>query len=368
MLKRGFQMGESYPVKPYSGAFGKDVLEHELANVLNGLNGMVQLLQSSGLNGEQRRWLTAIEQSGRQLHRLVEYARIQDSEGGHGLLPDIRLLDGMDFLEHVVISHSPAATAAGCRLLLYAGTGLATSWNGDRCMLLQLMDNLVGNAIKFGAGGDVIVGAGAGSGNELELTVQDSGPGIGEAIQHRVLNPYYRAAGTAREQPGQGLGLYVCRQIVDSLGGTMRLLRPAAGGTRWVVVIPGMLEPPAAVSRGIRALAGLHCQLQLDPLMTRSVSGLLDRMGVNWSNCESGGGPISEGDSYPDSLVVRLSAASGNAGLVLTPSSDRDDRGAGSRLLPAPILESILAPALLRLVLERNWKKLNPGGKPGSTL
>ena len=342
-----------------------DVLGHEMANVLNGLCGMVELLRSSELTHEQRRWLAAIENSGQQLNRLVQCASRRGGTGYGLLVPEIQLLDGVELLEHAVTTHAPTATASNSRLLLYTAPDLARSWKCDRGMLLQLIDNLLGNAIKFGAGRDVVLEARPGHGNSLILNVQDAGPGIPAAVRHRVFRPYYRAAGVSRSAPGQGLGLFVCSQIVDVLGGSIRPVQPAEGGTRFEVTIPGVLEPAKPSGEGLSALSGLHCSLRLDSRLRFSVSGFLDRLGVSWSKCGAGdvcrSGPVSSTEKF----TVCVFAGGNGAGLVLVPMDGRGAEGAASVRLAAPLLESVLGPGLLRLVLEQRWRSFKPGEKPG---
>ena len=358
-------MGERFPGNSRSRVPGMDVLGHEMANVLNGLCGMVELLRSSELTREQRRWLAAIESSSRQLNRLVRCASRQGGTGYGLLVPEIQLLDGIELLEHAVTTHAPTATASNSRLLLYTAPDLARSWKCDRGMLLQLIDNLLSNAIKFGAGRDVVLEARPGHGNSLILNVQDSGPGIPAAARHRVFRPYYREAGVTPAASGQGLGLFVCRQVVDVLGGSIRSVQPAEGGTRFEVNIPGVLKPAEPAGEGLSALSGLHCSLQLDSRLLFSVSGFLDRLGVSWSNYGAGevgrSGPVKSTEKF----TVCVSAGGNGAGLVLVPMDCRGAEGATSVRLAAPLLESVLGPGLLRLVLEQRWRSLKPGEKPG---
>jgi hypothetical protein len=129
------------------------MLGHELGNVLNGLLGMAELLGDSGLSAEQDRWLTAIEHSGRQMQSLISTVRFIEGGAGLNIVPRKRRADGMELLEQVIISHTPAARLRNYRLILVMEPGLPRHWYCDACLVRQLLDNLVGNAIKFTCAG-----------------------------------------------------------------------------------------------------------------------------------------------------------------------------------------------------------------------
>jgi NtrC-family two-component system sensor histidine kinase KinB len=145
-----------------------------------------------------------------------------------------------------------------------AGIALRTAVEGDEPALVRgdparlgvVLRNLLDNALKYTPrGGEVAVeassgrNAGAGGGGILQIAVTDSGPGIAEEFRERVFEKFFRveherperAAGPAQ---GAGIGLYLCRQIVEAHGGTIRCEAPPGGrGARFVVRLPtGLTE------------------------------------------------------------------------------------------------------------------------------
>ncbi|MBN9028845.1 MAG: sensor histidine kinase [Rhizobiales bacterium 63-7] len=107
---------------------------------------------------------------------------------------------------------------------------------GDGAMLREMIVNLVDNALRYTpAPGEVTVGVRC-EGDEVVLTVEDSGPGIPEGERGQVFERFYRIMGTQAE--GSGLGLAIVREVVDGAGGSVMLATAAAGGLSVVVRLP----------------------------------------------------------------------------------------------------------------------------------
>jgi len=104
----------------------------------------------------------------------------------------------------------------------------------------QVLENVVANALKYAPEGPVVIGAGT-EGDWLLATVDDAGIGIPEAERRLVLEPFHRA-GNVRESriPGTGLGLYICRRLIEAHGGELRIAdRPdGRAGTRIAFSMP----------------------------------------------------------------------------------------------------------------------------------
>lgn len=107
---------------------------------------------------------------------------------------------------------------------------------GDLRLLTQALVNLVDNAIKYGASGQVVRLSATRHAASVRLSVDDSGPGVAEADRARVFQPYERLeTDELSERTGSGLGLAVVRSITDALGGTVWLEPADGGGTRAVI-------------------------------------------------------------------------------------------------------------------------------------
>jgi hypothetical protein len=334
------------------------MLGHELDNVLNGLLGMTRLLRESGLNLEQDRWSRAIEQSGRQMRGLVSTFRSSPGPEGRRPLLCARPSDGIDLLEQVLISHAPSAVANGNRLLLTVEPDVPGIWHCDPCLLRQVIDNLLGNAIKFTAGGEVWLRAARvrqGS-DQLCISVVDSGPGIDPAVGNRIFEAWEQGHESIhRNFGGSGLGLFICRSAVQAMGGTLHWSTPAAGGACFEARLPGLLrEDEAVLARAPRLLREVHCVLQLREPLRGSVAGWLSRLGVHWHD----GGATTP---LPGAAWLRIGvseldvdAAQPAPTILLTPLNECGSLS-GARSVAAPILGCSLGPALLAMVLEWLW-------------
>ena len=338
------------------------VLGHELDNVLNGLLGINRLLLESGLSPEQERWSRAIELSGRQLRRLVLAYRTDGEAAGdvehqrtaRGLR---KPLDGIELLEQAILCQAPLAARRYNRLVLTVGPEVPPDWRGDVCRLRQLLDNLLGNANKFTNRGEIELHAVRDRAtSDLLLAVTDTGPGVDRDTAPRLFEAWERGPQTHRGTVGgSGLGLYVCRQAIESMGGTIRLASPPGGGARFEVRVPGLLpagEPAPLAPSGL--LLRLNARLDVEGALFHSLAAWLDRLGVRWSSAEKAGAT-----PPPGTLPVRISELppeSGRAGpyLLLAPLDGcRPDDHA--RRLRGPIVGTTLGPALLQMALEWLW-------------
>jgi PAS domain S-box-containing protein len=115
----------------------------------------------------------------------------------------------------------------------------------------QVLENLVANALKYAPGGSpVLVGARADAG-WVEVTVDDDGVGVPEDERALVLEPFHRARNVRESRiPGTGLGLYICRRLVEAHGGQIALLDRPDGrpGTRASFTVPAVVPAPPAVA------------------------------------------------------------------------------------------------------------------------
>jgi len=348
------------------------ILGHELCNVLNGLLGMTELLGNSGLTAEQGRWLKAIEHSGRQMETLIRSGRLFRNANQTSCLPHPARVDGLELLEQVIISHTPAARLRKNRLFLVVQPELPRHWLLDACPVRQLLDNLVGNAIKFTRSGDIVIEAAAvpvmgKSGGAIRFRISDTGPGFGAATADQIFSAYHRGAGASTAGSGNhGLGLYICRNLVLAMRGLITCSSPEAGGARLEVVLPdalriGKTRPPMLHST---LLDTVRCQLKLGGELRRCVANFLARLGVQYSDEERA--------SPAQGLELFISEAPAqwtrDAPSLLVRPCTHAGAAPGKRVLKAPLLESSLCAMLLEIAFE--WRNLalrneNPGSIPG---
>ena len=137
---------------------------------------------------------------------------------------------------------APLAERVGCALTLdLPDADLAIL--GDALALEQILDNLVSNAIKYGAGAPIAVSVRPDQGgHDVRLNVSDGGPGISSENQARIFERFERAVRRDEETAGFGVGLWVVKQLSDAMEGSVEVFSKPGAGSRFCITLP--LHPP----------------------------------------------------------------------------------------------------------------------------
>ena len=141
-----------------------------------------------------------------------------------------------DVLREAIAAHEAAARDKGISLRYEAGNGDLRA-EADRARLMQLFQNLIGNAVKFCRAGDNITVASGVRGNRAQIEISDTGPGIAADDLPHIFDPYYSAS-KKHQKTGTGLGLYIGKGIVDAHAGTIRCESEPGVGTHFSITLP----------------------------------------------------------------------------------------------------------------------------------
>jgi two-component system, sensor histidine kinase and response regulator len=141
-----------------------------------------------------------------------------------------------DVLREAITAHEVPARDKGLQLTYDAGNDIMRA-EADRARLMQLFQNLLGNAVKFTKAGDSINVSSRTRGNHAQIEIADSGPGIAADDLPHIFDPYYSAS-KKHQKTGTGLGLYIAKGIVDAHGGTIRCVSEPGVGTTFNITLP----------------------------------------------------------------------------------------------------------------------------------
>ncbi len=210
-------------------------VSHELRTPLTSIRGYVELLLSEkDLPKEQRRLLAIVDRNSDRLLRLVGDLLFvaQVDAGKLSLKLEPMTIDEIAW--DCVQSLKPVAAEHGIELVLDLRPTPPVS--GDSARLAQVLDNLVGNAIKFTAAGNRIELRLRPLDDHVLVEVADQGAGISAEDQTRLFNRFFRSAFAAEHAvAGSGLGLAISKALVDAHGGTIGVTSTlGVGSTFWV--------------------------------------------------------------------------------------------------------------------------------------
>lgn len=223
------------------------VMSHEIRTPLNGVLGVAALMERELTQDGMRPYVRTILDSGQSLLRLLTDA-LDMSRAEAGLMSfETAPVELSALAADLNALWGPRAQEKRLSLRVECETSDEAGWvMGDEMRLKQLFNNLIGNALKFTRAGEVVVHVAAGRRDgaiALVGTVDDSGPGVSDEAARTIFDPF-NTGQAGREGAGAGLGLSICRQIVERMDGRIQVGRSPQGGARFrfALVLP---EAPA---------------------------------------------------------------------------------------------------------------------------
>ena len=274
-------------------------MSHEIRTPMNGVLGMAEVLLDTSLSELQRRYLESLHHSGENLLDIInDILDLSKIEAG-------RLeVNASDFalrrtVADIVASFRERAGRKGIELEAYVDDTVPDVLRGDVVRLRQVLNNLVGNAIKFTERGCVAIEVARTQRQDkgkhwLRISVRDTGIGIAPEVQSLVFDAFAQAdASHSRKYGGTGLGLTISRQLIELMGGTLGLESAPGTGSTFRFDIPfetGVrVEDPSARRTIKHARLQGHVLLAEDNAVNREVArAALESFGLRVSVAEDG--------------------------------------------------------------------------------
>ena len=218
-------------------------MSHEIRTPMNGVIGMLELLNETKLSDQQKNFITtALKSADMQMsviNDILDYSKIEAGK----LELETTGFNLKELMEDVITLLGATANSKNLKLSSEFSTRLPQNFMGDPTRLRQILVNLVGNAIKFTDEGSVSVECRSleksSGGHRLKISVKDTGIGIANDIVPLLFEPFIQAdSSTTRKFGGTGLGLMICKSIVETMGGKIGVQSKIDEGTEfWVELV-----------------------------------------------------------------------------------------------------------------------------------
>ncbi|MFM1891814.1 MAG: hypothetical protein RLZ44_891, partial [Pseudomonadota bacterium] len=316
-------------------------MSHEIRTPMNGIVGFTNLLRKTSLDPTQRQFVETISTSAHNLlsiiNDILDFSKLESGK----LLLECEPFLLRNCVEHAIALLAPQAHEKHLELVAVVYTDVPDSVLGDETRVGQILTNLVSNAIKFTAQGEVVVRVMleeiAGDEVHLMFSVTDTGIGIPAQEQQQLFSAFQQGSlSTKRLYGGTGLGLSICRSLAAAMGGEVVVSsREAEGSCFQVTLVLGLGKqervPPESPFRGRRVLL-------VDPhSMSRiALRNALATLGLIVNDKELLPAGSAEELAQPPDLLV-ISTPAGDTDLAAATAAI----GKGRRLYACPLLALI---------------------------
>jgi PAS domain S-box-containing protein len=309
-------------------------MSHEIRTPLNGLVALADMLARSELNGQQAEMVRLIQESSGSLTRLLadllDVSRMDNGRLELNLAP----FDLAELVEEVAASAEQAARDKRLGFRVEWQGSPPAALLGDRARIAQVLTNLLANAVKFTAEGEVVLAVTPvvdGSG-PTRIEVRDTGPGFSEEENARLFGQFEKVDGSlTRQFGGSGLGLSICRGLVEQMDGRIGAISEPGQGAVFTVELPlapahEPEEAPAAITPALRVLLA-----EDHPTNRKIIEMIMQAVGADLTAVENGQLAVDECDSRQFDVILMDMQMPVMDGLTATRLIRQRERARGGR-------------------------------------
>ena len=280
-------------------------MSHEIRTPMNGILGMLQLLQMTSINEEQKEYLLTAIQSSKRLTRLLsdilDLSRVEANR--------LSLQSNPLNLSEVVLQtcelFKPTAQQTQLKFLCNVDPKIPHNLKGDAARLQQVLTNIIGNAFKFTKEGSVTVEAyslptSAQNMFRVLFSISDTGIGIPDEKVNDLFKAFSQVStGYRRDYQGAGLGLSICRKLIEIMGGSISIETKLGEGTTVYFCVTFIVDEPMSRPENSSSLPSSNRPLRIllaeDESVNRiATTKLLEKKGHAIKAVENGQKAVSQ--------------------------------------------------------------------------
>ena len=246
-------------------------MSHEIRTPLNAIIGLSDILGNTSLTAEQAPLVKTMESSGTQLLEIIndvlDFSRLQAS----GLELHYGAVELKTFMERLILMVGGLPNASKLDIQNSIDPAVPAQIIADDARLMQILTNLLGNAVKFTQAGEIRIRAFLETGDAdqtyLKFSVADTGPGIPPELREQIFEPFKQgAADRLRPHAGSGLGLAICKRLAGAMNGSLELRADYFSGACFVLSLP-LQTPESEIEGGVIEL--------IEPIKNKSLNILV---------------------------------------------------------------------------------------------